>query len=369
MRAYSVALTALIASIATAKTADMPTGLRGFNSGAFKTDYSSKMASDFEEEMTTAQNLVGSPGVFNSMRLYTNIQDGTKDTPISAFDAAIKTNTTLLLGIWCSDVTNIDAELKALMSAINDKGSALADLIVAISVGSEDLYRVSEAGIRNKAGVGTSPDKLLGFIRDTRAAIKGTLLANVPVGHVDTWNVWTNTSNQPVLDAVDFAGADLYPYYEDDKGNAFSNITNVWDYTYGLVSKATKKAGKPLWVTETGYPTTGPKWGEAVPSLNNAAEYWQEIGCNRLFADGVNTWWYNLRDSNPDNKQSFAITDDLNTTPKFDLTCSAKSGAPAPVNKNGGEESDDGDSAAVSIKVGGLLLAATAVASLLNAIY
>jgi len=77
---------------------------------------------------------------------------------------------------------------------------------------------------------------------------------------------------------------------------------------------------KPVWVTETGWPATGETWDQAVPSVENAKYYWQEVGCRKLF-NKVPTFWYNLRDSNPDNTMKFAITNNLSTTPLFDLTC------------------------------------------------
>jgi glucan endo-1,3-beta-D-glucosidase len=46
---------------------------QGFNYGAFFTDGSPKLQSDFEAEFKTAQNLEGAPGTFNSARLYTMI--------------------------------------------------------------------------------------------------------------------------------------------------------------------------------------------------------------------------------------------------------------------------------------------------------
>ncbi|KAL2167771.1 hypothetical protein VTG60DRAFT_831 [Thermothelomyces hinnuleus] len=47
---------------------------QGFNYGAFFTDNTPKMQSDFEAEFKTAQNLLGAPaGGFNSARLYTMI--------------------------------------------------------------------------------------------------------------------------------------------------------------------------------------------------------------------------------------------------------------------------------------------------------
>src|SRR6201995_72193 len=140
--------------LAAAQQVQQQQGYLGFNSGNTLDTGKAKQQSDFEQEFKIAQTLHETPGLFNSVRLYTNIQFGTTDTPISAFDAAVNTNTTILLGIWCSGTTNIDPELKALQSAITKHGQKFADLVVGISVGSEDLYRISESGIANNAGVG-----------------------------------------------------------------------------------------------------------------------------------------------------------------------------------------------------------------------
>jgi glucan endo-1,3-beta-D-glucosidase len=158
----------------------------GFNTGAMHPDNSAKVQADFQAEFEAAQNLVNAPGSFSSIRLYTNIQFGTTNTPIEAFPAAIATNTTMLLGIWASGADNIDNELAALKSAIDKYGTQFADLVVAISVGSEDLYRQSEPGLRNKAGVGNTPQNIKKFIQDTRNAIADTPLASKPVGLVPT---------------------------------------------------------------------------------------------------------------------------------------------------------------------------------------
>lgn len=306
---------------------------QGFNSGATLDSTKAKQQSDFESEFKTAAALHGSPGSFNSVRLYTNIQSGTQSDPISAFPAALATNTSMLLGIWCSGTTNITNELTALDTAITKYGQQFADLVVGISVGSEDMYRISESGIANDAGVGQGPSVIVDFIKEVRSKISGTSLANKPVGHVDSWSAWANSSNKAVIDEVDFVGTDVYPYYEKDKGNAFSNATNVFDYIYNQTTSAAGK--KEVWVTETGWPVSGPLFGEAQPSVQNAAAYWQEIGCDQLFGR-VNTWWYTLRDSNPANAEKFAITDNLKTTASFNLTCAANSGAPASINNTSG---------------------------------
>lgn len=290
----------------------------GFNSGATLADRSAKFKADFEAEFRTAQGLKNAPGTFNAVRLYTNIQAYSTDDPIQAFEAAIDTKTKLLLGIWTSGTDSIEKELSALKKAVEKYGSDFTDLVIGMSIGSEDLYRVSETGIMNKAGIGAGPDVIVKFINEYKEAVADTALAGVPIGHVDTWDAWTNSSNKAVLDAVDWLGVDEYPYYESGKGNDIKNAGRLFDRAFDAV--AAVAGSKPIWVTETGWPATGPNWDQAVASVENAKYYWDEIGCRKLF-NKVPTFWYNLRDSNPDNEMKFAITENLSTDPLFDLTC------------------------------------------------
>ncbi|KAH7146913.1 GPI-anchored cell wall beta-1,3-endoglucanase EglC [Dactylonectria estremocensis] len=163
---------------------EIPEGILGFNSGATKSDSDLKDQSDFEEEFNTAQALRGSPGLFNSVRLYTMIQAGTTNDPILAFPAAFEINTSMLLRICYSSTETIENELTAMNNAIN----------------TEDLYRSSESGVEKEAGLGQGPDIIVQFICKVRSTIKGTILGSKPVGHLST---------------------DLYPYYKQDKGNSF----------------------------------------------------------------------------------------------------------------------------------------------------
>ncbi|KAI0124957.1 glycoside hydrolase family 17 protein [Xylariales sp. AK1849] len=312
MRVSSTMAASAFAAVASAEN------YLGFNSGSMKADNSAKFQSDFEAEMTTAQNLEGAPGTFNAVRLYTNIQAYSDSDPIEAFEAAINTKTHLLLGIWCSGTDNIDKEVTALKAGLDKYGDDLASLVIGMSIGSEDLYRVSATGIANKAGVGAGPDVIVGFIDDFKTAFKGTALESVPIGHVDTWDVWPNSTNKAVIDAVDWVGVDEYPYYENGKGNAIENAGSLFDTAYDAAVAAV--GDKPVWVTETGWPYIGDTWDEAVPSVENAKTYWDEVGCRKLFGK-TTTFWYNIRDSNSANEMKFAITDNLSTTPRFNLTC------------------------------------------------
>lgn len=290
----------------------------GFNSGSTYNDGTIKTLNDFLEEFDTGANLEGAPGKFNSVRLYTMVQGGTTSDPISAFQAAITTNTTMLLGIWCSGTTTIQNDLDALSKAIAQYGEDFTKLVVGISVGSEDLYRNSVTGVTNEAGIGADPQVVADFVTQTRNSIKGTPLEGVPIGHVDTWDIWGNATNKPVLDVIDFLGIDAYPYFQSNKGNnSIENAVNLW--TEALEASKAAANGKPVWITETGWPTSGATWGQGVASIENAKRFWDEVGCT-LFGK-MNTWWYILRDGNPQNKALFQITSKLSKTPLFDLTC------------------------------------------------
>ncbi|UCK57188.1 hypothetical protein AFCA_000122 [Aspergillus flavus] len=272
-------LLAFALSLATSEAA-----YKGFNYGATKSDGSVKSQSDFESEFSTAKNLVGTSG-FTSARLYTMIQGGTTNSPISAIPAAIAENTSLLLGLWASG-GGMDNELAALKSAISQYGDSFAKLVVGISVGSEDLYRASSEGEKVNAGIGIGPDDLVSFIKEVRSIISGTALSSVPIGHVDTWTAWTNGSNSAVIDAVDWLGFDGYPYFQSSMSNSISDAKSLFDDSVAKTKAVAK--GKEVWITETGWPVSGSTQNLGVASLANAKTYWDEVGCP-LF-DETNTW-------------------------------------------------------------------------------
>jgi glucan endo-1,3-beta-D-glucosidase len=312
---FTATLAVAAATIGSAIAQD--TLILGFNSGASDDTGKAKTQDDFEKEFRTAQDLQGAPGNFSAIRLYSNIQWETTDTPIAAFPAAIATGSKLLLGIWASGTDNIDNELKALNAAVDEHGTALTDLVIGLSVGSEDLYRVSEPGIRNEAGVGNSAEVIVEFIKTAREKLASTPLKNVKITHVDTWTAWVNESNKAVIDEIDFLAVNAFPFYESELDNKIENagslLSSAISATEGVAG------GKDVWITETGWAYSGPDFGAAKSTVDNAGTYWKDVGCS-LFGK-KNVFWYTLRDANPANKVKFAITDKLSTTPRFDLTC------------------------------------------------
>ncbi|KAK7557811.1 GPI-anchored cell wall beta-1,3-endoglucanase EglC [Phyllosticta citricarpa] len=307
-------LVALAASVSTAAAQ-----IKGFNYGATFSDKSVKQQADFENEFKTAQGLVGASG-FASARLYTMIQGGTTNTPISAIQAAINTKTSLLLGLWISaGPDSVNNEVAALKAAIAQYGTAFTDLIIGISVGSEDMYRETPEGIASNAGPGVQPQQIVSYIQQVRDAIKGTTAASAPIGHVDTWTTFANSSNSAVIAACDWLGMDAYPYFQSAMDNTIDNSKSIFYDALGEVQKAA--SGKPVWVTETGWPVSGATLNKAEANVENAKKYWDEVGCS-LFGS-TNTWWYTLQDAAPASiPLPFGIVGStLSTTPLFDLTC------------------------------------------------
>ncbi|PYH76305.1 glycoside hydrolase [Aspergillus uvarum CBS 121591] len=308
--------TTLAAMALAASTAEAVS--QGFNYGNKKADESSMFQADFEASFKTAKGLVGTDGGFTSARLYTMIQAYSTNTPIEAIPAAIAQDTSLLLGLWTSG-GGMANELAALKSAISQYGEDFTKLVVGISVGSEDLYRNSVEGVEADAGVGINPDELVEYIQQVRDLIAGTGLADVPIGHVDTWDSWTNTSNAAVIEAVDWLGFDGYPFwqstFENDISNAKQLFLESWEKTQAIAGS------KEVWMTETGWAVSGDNQGEAVASAANAKIYWDEVGCP-LFGN-TNTWWYTLQDTDgaTPNPSFGVVGSTLSTTPLYDLSC------------------------------------------------
>jgi len=291
---------------------------KGFNYGATNADGSCRSYNDFVRFFNEAKSLPGTSG-FTTARLYTSIQCGTAADPISAFQAAIDTDTKILVGLWASAGRGVyENELNALLRAARELGSAFTDRIIGISVGSEDLYRSSPQGVANNAGVGATGAEIEGYIGWMRDWIRGTALESKPIGHVDTWTAWILPENRGVARSVNWLGHNSFPYFETTRPNSIDLARENFFTAVGQTESVSD--GKEVWITETGWPRIGPNSGQGVASTENSQRYWKEVGCS-LFGSRT-TFWYTLKDANAAQTDlSFAITPLENNTPFFDLSC------------------------------------------------
>jgi glucan endo-1,3-beta-D-glucosidase len=235
-------------SLATTATAQV----KGFNYGSTNSDGSCRHYADFVSQFNLAKNLPGASG-FASARLYTSIQCGTTADPIEAYQAAIDTDTTILVGLWASGGRDVYTnELNSLLSAAKTLGTAFTDRIIGISVGSEDLYRNSAQGQASNAGVGATGTEIEGYIGWMRDWIKGTLLEQKPIGHVDTWTAWILPENAGVANSVNWLGHNSFPYFETTHPNSIDDA--VANFQSAVANTESVAGGKPVYVTETGWP-------------------------------------------------------------------------------------------------------------------
>lgn len=241
---------------------------KGMNIGANNADGSCKTQAQWQ---TAFNKLKGLPQHMTSVRLYASSDC---NTLANAVPAALNTGTKILVGVWTEDSAHFKAEKDALEAAINQHGT---DWIIAISVGSEDLYRGD-----------TSASTLASQIYDVRGMVRA-LGAKQDVGHVDTWTAWVDNANTDVITASDFIGLDGYPYFQASTiGDAYNTFWDSVTATRNQVNAVSP--GKWVWVTETGWPVSGETYGgKAVASVKNAQTYWRSVACDAF--NKIHIFW------------------------------------------------------------------------------
>ena len=127
-----------------------------------------------------------------------------------------------------------------------------ADLLI---VGSETLYR----------GDLTSA-QLITYLQQVKAAVP----ASIPVTSADTLTKWLE--NPGLVQAVDVVLMNDYPYWG---GAAIDQA--VPDLESGYRQMVAASTGKTVIISETGWPSCGDAIGGAVPSTQNAADYFRDF--------------------------------------------------------------------------------------------
>jgi len=272
---------------------------KGFNIKSYQADGTTcKTASDWANAFHTLTTL---PNKINSARLY---YSSACDTLTNAVPAAISAGLFLLVGV--NPESQFEEEKAALQAAVQRHGW---DWIVSVSVGSEDLYR----GTTNA----TTLARQINEVRDMLSGVSG-YSPSIKVGHVDTTNAWTNRSNAAVIQACDFVGTDIYPYFQDLQNNSIENADDLFWNGVKEVREAVADAGRDtsVWVTESGWPVNGTTKNLAVADTKNAKSYWKSTACSAF--QQINVFWFTLQDWSA--YPSFAVLDpDSNW--EFDLSC------------------------------------------------
>lgn len=262
----------------------------GFNYGAFwSVGSNAKRKADFLDGFNLARNL-STDISFDSARLFTCKEAGTLNDPTGAFDAAVETKTNLLLGFWITpqyrgapNDDQVNHEMIALQKGFAKYGQALADLVIGLSVGNEDVYRWE-----NTAESGVAADNVSRTIDKVRKSIAASPFARYmkdkPIGHIDT-------AQHAVVDGADFIGMTAYPYWNNE------GIADAYRSFHYSLEDVKRRAGKrPVWIAEMGWPVQGPQRAGAIASAENLQKFWTDVGCSVFGL--YNTFWFQLlRDS------------------------------------------------------------------------
>ncbi|WP_282134704.1 MFS transporter [Seonamhaeicola maritimus] len=170
--------------------------------------------------------------------------DGNEQTPKIAKEKGLKT----MVGAWIGKDKN--QNLKEIKALIDLAKKGYVDVAV---VGNEVLMRND-----------LSEQELLGYIRKVKKSIP-----NIDVAYVDAY--YQFSSYPDLVDICDVILVNCYPFWEG------CNITQSQLYLkqmHTLVNEVAK--GKPVIISETGWPNKGRKIKGAEPSQNNAMKYFIE---------------------------------------------------------------------------------------------
>jgi exo-beta-1,3-glucanase (GH17 family) len=167
--------------------------------------------------------------------------EGNQETPRIAHEEGLKT----MVGVGLSE--DLDMNEIELRNGIEVARAGHADIL---AVGNEVMLRED-----------LSEDQLIEYIQRARAAVPG-----VPVGTVDAYFLFEN--HPSVAAACDTLLVNCYPFWESCPAE-YALL-----YMKEMYRRAQKVAdGKKVIISETGWPTVGSPFGGAIPSYDNALEY------------------------------------------------------------------------------------------------
>ncbi|KAI9728669.1 MAG: glycoside hydrolase 3 protein [Chrysothrix sp. TS-e1954] len=295
------ALTALTSPLALAA------GRKGFALGTKLPDGSCKYQADYEADFDAISAASGSKIV----RGYS--ASDCNSCPAMVGAAAAK-GFKVVLGVWPDLPASFDADKAALQSCVPGH----EDVVYAITVGSETLYR----------GNFTGPE-LLTRIQNIKHAFP-----SIKVGTADSWNKYADgTADALVQGGVDILLVNAFGFWQGQKiSNAtatyFDDIFQAFNHIQSLSGSNMKPE---IWNGETGWPTDGgTNYGNAIAGTSNAKTFYQDGFCGMLDY-GVDAFYFEALD---ELWKPVSIGDDgsvanenhwgafyANRTAKFDLMC------------------------------------------------
>lgn len=167
--------------------------------------------------------------------------EGNQEIPRIAHENGLKT----MVGVGLSE--DMEANEVELANALEIARAGHADIL---AVGNEIMLRGD-----------LTEDQLIDYIHRAQAAVP-----DIPVSYVDAYFLFEN--HPRIAEACDVLLVNCYPFWESCAAE-YSIL-----YMKEMYRRAVRVAnGKPVIISETGWPTIGTAFGSALPSWENALEY------------------------------------------------------------------------------------------------
>ncbi|KAJ5247163.1 Glucan 1-3-beta-glucosidase [Penicillium chermesinum] len=288
-------------------------GTLGFSLGDKNPDGKCKTTSDYEQDFDDLKDLA------TLVRTYSGTEC---NTPSQILPAAKKKGFKVVLGIWVgpqdkSDMSTNDPSFAKDFAALKKAVPGYEDVVEAITVGSETLYRGDQTG--------PSLHKYIGLVAKE---FKG-----VTVGTADSWNKFadgtaddlftTDTDDAPM---VTYVLANAFAYWQGTAvDKAYQTYFNDMEGAMSHIQKiAGKNADKIRIITgETGWPTDGgTDYEAAIAGTKNAEHFWKTGVCGCLPGAYDESWKPDSVGDNgkPQSEKHWGLrTADRKS--KFDTTC------------------------------------------------
>ena len=190
-------------------------------------------------------------------------REGHELIPAIAKEKGLKT----MVGVWLDD--ELDKNEEDLQNGIALAKEGLVDIL---AIGNEVLLRGD-----------LTEDQLLDFIERAKQGAPG-----VPVGYVDAYFEFVD--HPRITEACDVILANCYPFWE---GCPAEHALLYMKEMYRRAQWAAN--GKPVIISETGWPNIGTAEGASVPSFENAVKYFIDT-CRWAEEDGIEIYYFSAFD-------------------------------------------------------------------------
>ena len=156
-----------------------------------------------------------------------------------------------------------EKQLKTMVGAWvgEDKAQNEKEISALIKLGKSGLIDIAVVGNESLMREELTEEELIAYINRVKRALPG-----VPVGYVDAY--YQFVERPKLVEACDVVLANCYPFWE---GCSIEQSATYLKQMYAVIQQVAN--GKPVIITETGWPNQGDPTKAAHPSENNAMKY------------------------------------------------------------------------------------------------